>query len=369
MNYPKDWDKVTCNDWCEDERRIWLSLINKNAICEIDKSSKNVKILGYFPHNGLGEDDLSLSVEKCENYVIFCPFKAKDIGIFNISTEKLEFINVAFLLDRSEGIELFYRMIVFKKNIFFLGIRCPVIMRLDLETRKIDLFDDWLEKIEQQKCNNGVYFTDGYAQRGNELYLPIGRCSGILKVNLDKMNWDYIKLNFGVDGILGMVQNENLIWFTANDKRASCFFQWDLDNNKVVKIELPYQGIFYAPLYYEKSLFFFGNSKQGIYQYELESKKWKDITSITSDMEYFSPKKGNEKGIDYFSNKSKKFYHWNLQTNVIYCNEFQIKETRFLENSWIDYCKRRRRELRELIVLEGKLTINDYIDIINTNIT
>ena len=105
MGYSKTWGKVTCNDWCEDEKRIWLSLDNKNAICEIDKNSKNVKILGCFPHNGLGEVDLSLSVKKCGNYVVFCPFKAKDIGIVNVSTGELEFIDVSFLLDISEGIE------------------------------------------------------------------------------------------------------------------------------------------------------------------------------------------------------------------------------------------------------------------------
>lgn len=369
MKYPKDWEKVTCYDWYEDEEKMWLSLGNKNAICEINKNNKNVKILGYFPHNGLGENDLSLSVKKSGNYIIFCPFKAKDIGIFNVSTEKLEFIDVSFLLDRSGGIELFYRMILYKKYVFFLGIKCPVIMRLNLVTREINLFDSWSEKIEKYKCNNGIYFTDGYAHKGNEIYLPIGKCSGVLKINLDTMEWDYIEFNISVCGILGMVQNENLIWITEYDSRTSCFFQWDLDSGRMIKIELPYQGVSYAPLYYKKSLFLFGNSEQGNYQYNLETKKWENIKSKTFDMEYFSPKKVRGEKINYFSNKTKRFYHWNPQTNVTDYDEYQIMETKFLENSWIDYCKQCRQELRKHTVVEGKITINDYINIINTNIT
>lgn len=369
MSYPKDWRKVSCNDWCEDEKSIWLSLENKNAICEIDKNSKNVKILGYFPHNGLGESDLSVSVKKCGDYVVFCPFRAKDIGIFNVPTGKLEFIDVSFLLDICEGIEIFYRMISYKKYIFFLGIGCPVIMRFDLTTKKFDLFNEWSTRLEQEKCKEGVYFTDGYAQKGDEFYLPIGKCSGVLKINLDTMEWEYIEFDFFVCGVLGMTQIENFVWFTEHDIKAKYFFQWNLENNKMIKIELPCSGIYYAPLYYKKSLFFFGNSEKESYQYELGAGKWKSIIRASTSMEYFSSKKVREDEIDFFSKKNEKFYHWNPQSDDIYYDEFQIKQTRFLENSWIDYCNRYKQELRDNIVVEGKLTIKNYIDIINTNIT
>lgn len=370
MNYPKDWGKVTCNDWCEDERSIWLCLGNKNAICEIDKKSKNVKILGSFPHNGLGEGDLSLSVKRIGDYIIFCPFKANDVAILHTLTGELEFIDVIQILNSynysSLGIEKFYRMISYRNYIYFFGIRYPVIMRLDMGTKRIELFDEWVEEIERNKCKNAVSFTDGYAQKGNKIYLPIGKCSGMLKVNLDTLEWEYIKVIPEIRGILGMVQDREFVWFTGHDVDARSFFQWNLDNDKFTQIDLPCQDAFYAPLYYKKSLLFFRNYREKSYRYEIESERWEDITSVLPRLKGSDMKKIAEEEINFFSSKEARLYHWNYETKIVSCEEYQIREKEFLENSWVDYCERCRKELKAHVLNENKIDLKRYIEIIGT---
>lgn len=368
MVYPKNWEKVTCCDWCEDENKIWLCLKNKNAICEIDKISKEVKILGSFPHNGLGEEELSLSVMKCGNQIIFCPFKANDIAILNISTGKLVFIEILPLLNDNNiidiGIEKFYRMISYKNYVCFLGIRYPVIMRLNLITNQIDFLDDWKKKIEEQKCKDAVFFTDGYAREENDFFFPIGNCSGALKVNLDTMEWNYIEVDSDVRGILGMTQVENSVWFTEHDIEAEKFYQWDLACRKVIQINLPSKDAYYAPLYYKKSLMFLGNYKHKSYRYETQSGRWEDISNLNPELEDSSDKKVRGEEIDFFSNKSGRFYHWNFQKNLLVYDEFIIKEQDFLENAWIDYRERCKKEVEDHITIEGKVTVRDYVEMI-----
>ena len=99
----------------------------------------------------------------------------------------------------------------------------------------------------------------------------------------------------------------------------------------------------------------------------MESGKWKNIINESLNIDCFSPRKVRGDEIDFFSSKTEKFYHWNPQKNDIYYDEFQIRELKFLENSWIDYCKRHKRELRGNIIVEERLTIQKYIDIINTD--
>ncbi|MCI9141228.1 MAG: hypothetical protein HFH87_01240 [Lachnospiraceae bacterium] len=361
MTYPKSWEKVTCSAWCEDENKIWLCLGNKNAICEINKKGKTVRILGSFPHNRLEERDLSLSVEKNGDYVVICPFRANDIAILKISTGELEFIELRYYMDKNqyEGFETekFYRMISYKNSILFLGTRVPTIMRLNLITKSLDFFSSWQCKIEQHKCKEGVFFTDGYAQKENEIYLPLGRCSGILKVNLDTMEFDYIELGLATHGILGMTQQKNYVWLTEQDAKAGKFFQWNLDSNHVVQIDLPSHDAFYAPLYYKESLLFFRNYGKRSYQYELKTGKWRDITDRVPETACPSDKKVREDEIVYFS-KTGKFYHWNPQTDISYFDEFKIEDNVFLETSWVNYWKKCKRDGG----VESEMPLRDYIE-------
>lgn len=360
--YPKNWEKVACCDWWEDKNKIWLCLEDKNAICEIDKKSKEVKILGYFPHNVLGENNLSLSVKKNGDFIVFCPFNANDIAILKMSTGELEFIDLSLFLDKSKYIDIkfekFYRMISYKKYILFFGIKYPTIMRLDLTTKKLEFFDGWLTEVEKHTCKEAVFFTDGHAQKGNVLCLPIGRCNGILKVNLDTMQFHYIELDMVAHGILGMTQKDNFVWLTEHDAGAKKFFQWNMDNDSITQIDLPCRDAFYAPLYYKKSLLFFPNIREKGYQYELETKKWKEITNLMPDIRYASDKKVMGEEIKYFSIKSKKIYRWNPETNKIDADEFQINGNKFLMDSWMKYCERMKREK----IQEGRLVIGDYIE-------
>lgn len=370
MVYPADWEKVSCYDWYEDENNIWLCLSNKNALCKIDKSSKETKILGSFPNNELGEEDLSLSVTKCGRYIIFCPFKANDIAVLDINTGEMEFIDILQILEKRShnyiGIEKFYRMFIYKSFIYFSGIKYPAIMRLDLITKEIKLFDKWLEKIDKHKCKDAVLFTDGYAQKENITYLPIGRCNGVLKIDLNTMEGEYVEIKPIAHGILGMTQKENYVWLTEYDAGAEKFLQWNLDNNEIKQIDLPCQDAFYAPLYCGKSLLFFRNFGKQSYQYDLQSGNWKDITGILPDLKYVGDKKIRDNKINYFANRSKKFYHWDLKKNTVYYEEIRIKEKEFLCASWNNYCKRHKQEFQSCTVREGKLTIRDYIEIINT---
>lgn len=369
MTYPADWKNVACHDWYEDEKKIWLCLENKNAICEIDKSSKDIKILGSYPHNRLGEHNLSLTVKKHGDYIIFCPFQANDIALFNINTGILEFIDIRWILEEHnyicKGTEKFYRMFFYENYAYFLGIKYPAIMRLDLASKKIDLFNEWMEEIELHKCKEAVLFTDGYAQNKDEVYLPIGRCNGVLKINLSTMEWQYIEIADVSHGILGMTQKENLIWITEYDVGAKHFFQWNLDSGKIIMIDLPCQDCFYAPLYYNQSLLFTPNFGNKSYIYELESGQWKDVTNILPDWKKSSVKKFSENEIKYFANGCQKFCHWNINTNEIFCDEIQIQEEGFLNDSWIDYCEYYKNKLNNHIVSENELTIKEYIKLLN----
>lgn len=368
MIYPADWADVTCHDWCENENKIWLCLANKNAVCEIDKSDRTIKILGHFPHNRLGERDLSLSVGKCGSYIVFCPFQANDIAILNVCTETLEFIDIRELLEKrnfvQNGVEKFYRMFFESDCVYFFGIKYPAIMRLDLVTKEVELFDGWLGEIEKHMCKEAVLFTDGYARKNDDIYLPIGRCNGVLKLNWKTMAWQYMEIPSISHGILGMTQKENVVWLTEYDIGAKKFFQWNLDSGRVISIELPVQDCFYAPLYCEHFLLFTPNFGRKGYLYELESGNWRDVTDWLPELKYSSDKKVRDREVIYFSNRGRGICRWNFETGEIRCDEIKIREQAFLTDSWISHCGHYRQKLKKHIVQESKLSLREYLKVL-----
>lgn len=368
MVYPVDWENVTCHDWYEEERKIWLCLENKNAICEIAKDNNSVTVLGNFPHNGLADRDLSLSVGKCGENIIFCPFQANDIAVFHMDTKKLEFIDIRGILEKHnymwDGIEKFYRMFFYNNCVYFLGIRYPAILKLNLKTHEFTLFDGWREELERHKCKEAVFFTDGYARKEDTIFLPIGRCNGVLKIHLSTMEWEYLEMPVITQGILGMTQEGNRVWFTEYDVEAEIFFQWNFDNGNITAIELPCRDCFYAPLYCNDSLLFSPNFGKKSYLYGIESGKWVDVSDILHGLKKSSDKKVQKDEIVYFDNRNKKYCHWNLRINEFYDDKIQIREKEFLEHAWFHHCEKYRQEFKDQAVKENKLELKDYLDII-----
>lgn len=368
MVYPNGWEYVTCHDWQEEDGKIWLCLENKNAICEIDKNSHDVTVLGSFPHNGLADRDLSLSVGKCGNDIVFCPFQANDIAVLHSNTNTLEFIDIRWILEKHnyicDGTEKFYRMFFYNNCAYFLGIKYPAILKLNLATKEFSLFDEWMEELEKNKCKEAVLFTDGYARKENTVFLPIGRCNGVLKINLNTMEWEYLEMPSISHGILGMTQEENRVWFTEYAGEAETFFQWDLDSGIITPIKLPCRDCFYAPLYCDESLLFSPNFGKRSYLYGIESGKWVDVTDILHGLKKSSDKKVRNDEIIYFDNRNRKYCHWNFKTNEFYNDEIRIRESEFLEHAWIDCCRQYRQEFKDQVVKENKLALQDYLDII-----
>ena len=255
-------------------------------------------------------------------------------------------------------------MFLYNNCAYFFGIRYPAILELNLATNELTLFDEWLEKLEKHKCKEAVFFTDGYARKEDIIFLPIGRCNGVLKVNLNTMEWEYLEMAVISQGILGITQKENTVWFTEYDIGAKKFFQWNLDSGSVVSIDMPCQDCFYAPLYCNRSLLFTPNFGRKAYLYELESGNWMDVTDHLPDLKKSSDKKVRGNEVVYFSNRGRGICRWNFEKGETYCEEIKIREEEFLKDSWVNHCERYRRELKNNILQESKLPLREYLKVL-----
>ena len=84
----------------EDNGKIWMSLLNRNGICEIDKVRGEARICRIFDGEPYDGKFLYSYVVKVSHYLIFSPWEAKNIAIYNLECDSMIYtIQMSIYLD------------------------------------------------------------------------------------------------------------------------------------------------------------------------------------------------------------------------------------------------------------------------------
>lgn len=363
--YPKEWSTVSCYDWCEDEENIWLCLAQKNAICEINKKTRDVSIIGHFPNKELMSDKMSLSATKVGNYVVFPPFGADKIAIFDTFSKKLDFLDYPVIKDkyasRFREDAKFYRTIAIDNDLFFLGLSYPGILRMNVETKEMFCFDDWVDEIDGNKCSEALRITDGYATFGEDFILPLGNCSGFLKVNFHSLEWEYIKLPFEIFGILGMVQCGDWIWMTENLIVSKRIIAWNYLTGQYKEVELPDSDLFNAPLLCRNQLFLWGKCNRKNYRLDTTTLDVEEMPNEFISHKTILFTKPYLNGFHFFSDLKGGLFYYDLINNHIDQTPYYLTDESFLLSTWESYSKDFIDETKHIIVRETDVSLECFV--------
>lgn len=365
LKYPNEWKKVYCRDWCENNEKIWLTLSNKNAICEIDKNSGKVDVLGSFPNNELYEDRLSYSVCKVDNLVIFCPLASKDIAIYDTKEMKLEFIKIPpvdkYDIQYREDSK-FFNSFAFERNVYFSGLRYPGIIKLNLDSKQICCIDEWVNRIEKYACREGVRITEGHAILGKEAILPLGNCNGVLRINLVSGNCTYKDMKVFFGGIQGLVQYKNIICLTGRSNANNFFLIWDSVTDLIKRVKLPVQDEFSAPLLLNDTFVILGKKKGRGFVYSIKTEELVEITEHISEYGRILAAKQRNGFLYFFAEKGGGLYKFDPMNNSVSCKTIFIEDDIYLEDSWISFCNHQLKKATTETIDEDVFGVRDYID-------
>lgn len=292
--------RAAANNKVEENGKIWIALLNRNGICEINKETRCARILKIFEEESLTNDNLYSHIEKFENNLVFTPGMAEKIAIYNLEYDSLFYISLSPLehlyKESMDGIK-FWNTFQYQSDIYMFGYSYPAIIKIDMNSMELTYITDWVDEVEKdiQYGNMDGYFSDGHVLCGDLVLVPVGCMNAVLELNLKNGHTKIKHLKVSMKGIGGLSSLDgNIMWIVGRSNitnRISCwnrqtdtineFLLTDIDENMYAP--------FYAPICIESKILLVPLTASCIYEiniYTGKIKKNKVSETLLKNPEY-----------------------------------------------------------------------------------
>jgi hypothetical protein len=174
-----------------DDNDIWVSVRYINALFKMNKISWELQFIGSFPGEGIdflqSNTPIYYSHSVRNGIIYFAPFFAKEFAAYSIrdnSFEKLSF-------NKNENCRdfIFYRdfsgTIIHEDYVFFTPHLHPAIARLNIETKEIDYYSDWVVPLKILTGNIQDAFFMLPLVVDNSIWLAACGANAVVEFNMD----------------------------------------------------------------------------------------------------------------------------------------------------------------------------------------
>ncbi len=219
----------------------WSVDFKTGILSRIDKDSRQ-----YRPFLFLGtNDELSSKYNdaiEVENKLYLVPYlyrKNMDIRIVDLSTLSSEYIELENREIQKDLINasLFSGVIQIKDFVFFIPYSYPAIIRMNVNNKKIDYIDLWINELNiNEESNLGFFPINQYSISGENIYLPLARCTDLLIINYKTMeiSINHIKVNSSGFSCICKIDEENFL-LTGAGQNSDWLYLWNKEKNDVCK--------------------------------------------------------------------------------------------------------------------------------------
>ena len=219
----------------------WFTEISHNGLYKIDKKTMMAEFVGCFE----GEKDtnrLFLDIVRYKNILVFVPFKANAIAIYDIETNRFSKIEIkeSFankgLVSYNADCKCSFAT-VYNESVYIFPVTYPAIIKLNMESYQIE----YLEKpiLELRNWNigkKGSYFRKGYKLNDSIVVWCNAICS-LLRFDVLKESFEMCLQLEACDDYIEAVCGEKEYWLIP--KTDGKVIRLSEDYEVIAKISLP----------------------------------------------------------------------------------------------------------------------------------
>lgn len=368
MKYKNNWNYINCFDWFDEGTKKIMCLTDKNAFCEVDEETKTARVIGKYPNNDVSSSDLSRTLTELEDKIIFTPFYADSIAVYDKALSSLKFIDISKVCDkRTEFIDvngLFATTIRWKNYIYMFGWCYPAILRYDVQNESILVIDDWVEDLKMKMGNNPVryYFANGYVQQSNIFILPLCCLNGLLIFNADSMDCNIILISSQANGFWGITEFQNKLWLSDFAGISTSLTRVDLKSFVGDDLEFfsKQEGII-SLFAVDDALYGISLSGKGFHKWDRQLRYIGRKNYPWNQKETIYTAKVDSSDLWIVENNTRKWYRYSLKNGNYEEYKYEIVDNEYLEESW----KLREKELfdktQDGMLIEGTLGLDGFI--------
>lgn len=295
----------------EDEDYIWCSENAFNGVYRIEKKRMIPEFMFHFPNEPLEKSCLYTNIIKVKDRFIFTPCFSNHITIYN---EKIKEI-CSLPLKEMEGKEdtKFNMTFLYGDFVYFIPLTYRYILKLDLNTNKIEYLDDWYNSV-LKNCENYMYgneknfFYEG-VQIEDTIYLPLCMSNHILVFNLSDDTYRLIEIKNTTDSFCGICFDGKD--FLLSPTYGSQITKWNQDQGIIGNISFkdfnePLWFPFSSPIIEGGLIYFFQLAHNMSYVMKISENEPKELDILDKDNATYFPVLTNPLLMNFVSFKEKK---------------------------------------------------------------
>lgn len=203
-----------------------------DAICKLYLSNGTIECLGNL--ESTQRHIFIKSMTKCGNKLYLAPLRAKEIIIFDLTTQKFKLIKYTNNESSNNG---FCYSCLYQKWIFFFPYRYSKILRYDIENETFDEFDDYLPKFHlYQTDDKDAYFLSG-KRIGESVFLA--SCCGNALIQFDMDNCISTVYEIGNKANRYALVSYDGAYFWLTPRRDTNIVKWNIEKGLMLEIPNP----------------------------------------------------------------------------------------------------------------------------------
>lgn len=216
-------ESIYSESLAKDGHYYWYTSFEDNGIYRTDIRTGETECIDRFSEESQ-RNMLYGSVVFFDNKLVAIPRFAKKIGIYNIAEKSIQYISFKLPEGRNWRGGCFAAHAVFRNYIYMLGVRYPIILRLNMETYEVSYYGEWYTEVEpyiRPQESPIFFFTRDIYVEGSKFYAPLSCAGFVLCFDMEVGEASLIQVGNEKSGLETLCSDGSDFWLTSSkDKKV-----------------------------------------------------------------------------------------------------------------------------------------------------
>lgn len=341
------------------DNEIWFAANNINGLFKRNLTTGEVELLGMFPDEKLDGKFLYSCINRYKDELIFTPFQAKNICVYNMNERKFHVLKLP-AGKRGENYSKFYTSIQEDKMIYMLPCRCEAVVRYNAQEREIQVYDSVFKHLgEYTKYFGHPYAFKGTCKVGTKIYIASYSTNVIEEFDIVTEKATFFMVPECDLGITHLLYEEGKFWIIGCNGNLVI---WDRKEFEIIRIDEAGGSLpkFYDVKYIKGKIYFTGTYSKKIYEYDIAHRRTNYILLEMTHEKKFSDFYGDSCSLIKMSdNCFGTFNLWDGKFHIYNLSDLKEEEAFIIKNTsnevFLENIEGSRRVLLEACGMDTKV--------------
>lgn len=231
----KHMTKIFMEDCVLVGKKIYFFSRDWNALYVADLKLKRTEFVSAMPEEDILARRLCAGIMYHKKKLILIPMTAKKIWIYDLKTDEWKGLERAYTAGEDYHKEIF-RAVEYKNNLFLIGSNYPAIIRMDMDTYKLEYLTEPYTFLEPLKKEIEGYFRSDFCLKENQLLVASCLNNFVLCIDLDTLDFEWREVGNEDFRYSGIAWDGEQYWLSP--RTGSPIVKWD-GKDKVEFFPLP----------------------------------------------------------------------------------------------------------------------------------